>query len=282
MKKTGICLLLSVCINAQSDRIIYQHPLTSSFPENQWLMEGPGLVDISAQGMGMKSLFYDAFMEEWLAMPEDERLNIGAEGINQMMYEIALEKDPEHAQAAMTNNGFKGGHTVYWLNLWLPKNIVIEYEFQNISPAGLYINFFSAQADGGSIFDPDLAKRNGVFTQYTNGDFQSYHISFGARFDGNMRGDSHLRKNPSNNNIPLAECEDLVAAKPYNWHKIKITQWDNTIEFRVNNQICLKYRRAMPEKGFFGIRQMSTSHAYYKNLTITEMTGNTSSDSPGY
>lgn len=37
-----------------------------------------------------------------------------------MMYEIALIMDPVHADEAMTDKGFKGGHQVYWLNHWLP------------------------------------------------------------------------------------------------------------------------------------------------------------------
>lgn len=248
---------------------IYSNTLQNPSEPGSWIMEGPGLVEITEHGMGMKSLFYDEFMRQWLAMPEDERLSLGSSGIYDMMYEIALELDPEHAQDAMTPKGFKGGHTVYWLNQWLPKNIVIEYEFQNISPAGLYINFFGANADGNDIFTPDLAPRNGVFEQYTDGDFESYHVSFGARFDGNARGDSHLRMNPGDS--PVAECADMVANAPYETHKIRITQWKNWVEFRVDDEVCLSYARGNADQGYFGLRQMSTSHAYYRNLAIYEI-----------
>lgn len=271
-----IQMILALCFASMTLYAAKPIPLPSDITyvpiaiNNKWVMEGPGLVEVTENGIGMKSLFYDAFMEQWLPLSEDERAELGDEGINQMMYEIALVMDPQHAQDAMTHKGFRGGHTVYWLNQWLPKNIMIEYDFLNVSEAGLYINFFAANAHGKSIFDPSLEPRNGVFDQYTAGDFQSYHISFGARFDGSVRGTSHLRKNPGSNE-PLTACEDIVAAAPYQNHKIRITKWKNWIEFRVDDEVCMSYNKGIPEKGFFGLRQMSTSHAYYNDIKIYEL-----------
>lgn len=246
--------------------LIYSDDLTNQPTDQTWIMEGPGVVTYGPQGMAMKSTFYDQWLTQWLAMSEKDRMKLGNAGINKMMYEIAKVLDPTHANEAMTHKGFKGGHQVFWLNQWLPENIAIEYDFVNESPAGLYINFFAANAYGKDIFSPDLSRRFGVFEQYTHGDFTNYHVSFAARFDGTVRGTAHLRINPGSS--PVAECKDLIAKDPYKHHKIRINKWAKNVEFVVDDQVCLTYTKATSQTGFFGLRQMSTSFAYYKNLRI--------------
>lgn len=247
--------------------LIYFDDMKHGPPSGHWIMEGPGVVTENMYGMGIESLFYETWLKQWLDMPYEERMSLGNSGINEMMFKIARVMDPEHARAAMTRNGFKGGHTVYWLDQWLPEDVVIQYQILNVSPAGLYINFFGASSEYDDIWHPKLEERIGVFTQYTDGDFDSYHVSFGARADGHVRGTTHLRRNPGDDR--LAEGYDVMAYTPHDLHTIQITKYKGWIEFRVDGKVYMSYQDKKALKaGYFGLRQMSTGKAFYSNLTI--------------
>lgn len=82
------------------------------------------------------------------------------------------------------------GHHVFWCPKDFPSSFIAEWEAQDFeTDAGLCIVFFGAKGlKGESIFDSSMPKRTtGVFTDYTKGAMNCYHISYYA----NAKDDTH-------------------------------------------------------------------------------------------
>ncbi|MBM4039987.1 MAG: DUF1961 family protein [Planctomycetes bacterium] len=132
-------------------------------------------------------------------------------------------------------------HFVYWLKRDFPADIAVEWDFRfpdwKESPNGLAIIFVCAKGvRGEDIFDPGLAKREGVFVRYHSGDINSYHISYFA----GKRGKANVRKNSGFKLV--ASGDDLVAAGgPEKWHRLLLTRFGATIELRVDGKPCLRW-----------------------------------------
>ena len=78
-------------------------------------------------------------------------------------------RSPEDGQAA---------NYVLWCPVEFPDHIRISWKFRPLSQPGLAMIWFSATAcSGGSIFDPSLNTREGLYPQYHHGDINAYHLS---------------------------------------------------------------------------------------------------------
>ena len=132
-------------------------------------------------------------------------------------------------------------HFVYWLKKDFPADLAIEWDFRfpppDASPSGLAIIFFSARGAGGQdLFDPSLAKRDGIFERYHSGDINCYHLSYLAI----GRGSANIRKNPGFHLV--ASAPDLVTkGGPDKWHHLRLTRFGSDIELTVDGARCLTW-----------------------------------------
>ena len=150
-------------------------------------------------------------------------------------------------------------HFVYWLKRDFPADIAVEWGFRfpdwSQSPNGLAIIFLCAKGvKGEDIFDPALAKRDGVFARYHSGDINSYHISYFA----GSRGKANVRKNSGFRLV--AQGDDLVAAGgPEKWHRLLLTRFGPRMELTVDGKPCLAWTDGGPllGGGKIGLRQQN-------------------------
>jgi hypothetical protein len=169
-------------------------------------------------------------------------------------------------------------HFVYWVPEEFPDRIRITWDFSPIEEPGLAMFFFGAQAvDGGSIFDKDLAPRNGSYPQYHSGDIRTLHASYFRRRWPEERAFhlANLRKSPgfylvSQGADPLPSVEDTDGA----YYKIEVIKDKRDVRFSVNGLLLFSWedndRSTGPvvRKGRIGFRQMNPLVARYRNLEV--------------
>ena len=166
-------------------------------------------------------------------------------------------------------------HFVYWLKRDFPADVAVEWDFRfpdwKISPNGLAIIFLCAQGvHGEDLFDPKLAKRDGVFERYHSGDIRCYHLSYFA----GRRGSANVRKNPGFHLV--ASGDDLVArGGPEKWHHLRLTRFGPTLELTVDGQRSIKWNDdgkafgPLHAGGHVGLRQQNDLlYGDYANLRV--------------
>lgn len=168
--------------------------------EREWTMEGPGLGEILAEPGG---------------------------GLRLRSARFTIERAPD-------------GHWTYWLRRDFPKDLAVawDFRFSDRGPKGLAIVFVCASGRGGGkdIFDDKTAPRDGTFSQYTNGDVDSYHVSYISI----GRGKANVRKNSGFHLV--ASGPDLVTeAGADRWHKLLLARKDNRLWLTVNGKTCVDW-----------------------------------------
>jgi hypothetical protein len=174
-----------------------------------------------------------------------------------------------------TRSKIETDHLVYWLKRDFPADLAIAWDFRfpdwKISPNGLAIIFFCARgAKGEDIFDPRLAKRDGIFKNYHSGDINCYHISYFA----GQRGSANVRKNAGFHLV--ASGDDLVSrGGPEKWHHLSLMRFGATIELCVDGRQCVawtddgKTYGPVLDGGKLGLRQQNDlRHGDYTNLRV--------------
>jgi hypothetical protein len=168
------------------------------------------------------------------------------------------------------------GHHVFWCPVDFPASFIAEWDAQDIeTDAGLCIIFFAAKGlKGESIFDSSMPKRStGVFTDYTKGAMNSYHISYYANAkDDPHRDTSHLRKNKGfflvqqgKAGIPILSTE---------WHHLKLVKDQQHIIMYVDDREIINWTDdgktygPILTDGKIGFRQMKWTHFAYKNFSV--------------
>ena len=172
----------------------------------------------------------------------------------------------------------EAGHHVFWCPTDFPKNIIAEWEAQDQEiDAGLCIVFFAAKGlKGESIFDPSLPKRTtGVFTDYTKGAMNDYHISYYANGKDNPnRETANLRKNKGFNLVQTGEIGIPVTSTAV--HKVKLIKQEGKIQLYIDDRKVIdwtddgiQYGKIL-EGGKIGFRQMQWTHFAYRNFKVWE------------
>jgi hypothetical protein len=170
------------------------------------------------------------------------------------------------------------GHHVFWCPIDFPGNFIAEWEAQNQEiDAGLCIVFFSAKGlKGESIFDASMPKRTtGIFTDYTKGAMNDYHISYYANGrDNPNRETANLRKNKGFNLVQTGEFGIPVQSTAI--HKMKLIKQEGKILLFVDERKVIdwaddgiKYGKIL-EDGKIGLRQMQWTHFAYRNFNVWE------------
>lgn len=166
-------------------------------------------------------------------------------------------------------------HHVFWCPQELPSNFMAEWEMQNLNPkAGLCIVFFAAKGvNGEDVMDPALEKRTGVFSQYTKGDLNNYHISYYTNNPKKPnRPFSHLRKNKGFKTVQYGARGIPVSSTAT--HQLQLIKKENHISMSVDGREIINWKDENKELGLplaegkFAFRQMQWSHFTYKNLKI--------------
>lgn len=170
------------------------------------------------------------------------------------------------------------GHHVFWCPVDFPGNFIAEWEAQNQEiDAGLCIVFFCAKGlKGESIFDPSLPKRaSGIFTDYTKGAMNNYHISYFANGrDNPNRETANLRKNKGFNLVQTGEVG--IPVKSTAIHKMKLVKYKGKIVLYIDDRKVIdwtddgvKFGKVL-EEGKIGFRQMQWTHFAYRNFKVWE------------
>ena len=170
------------------------------------------------------------------------------------------------------------GHHVYWCPVDFPGNFIAEWEVQNQEiDAGLCIVFFAAKGlKGQSIFDDSMPKRtSGIFTDYTKGAMNDYHISYYANGrDNPNRETANLRKNKGFNLVQTGEIGIPVQSTAI--HKMKLIKQEGKILMYIDDRKVIdwtddgiKYGKIL-ESGKIGFRQMQWTHFAYRNFKVWE------------
>ena len=170
------------------------------------------------------------------------------------------------------------GHVVFWLRRDLPSDFLAEWEACFESDHGLAIAFFAARGvDGADLFSPNLAARDGTFTQYHSGDINCYHISYYANtpaYPGRLTG--NLRKNRGFHLV--ANGPPGIPAASHAWHHMALEKRGDKIRLGVDGRLKIAWTDNGTSfgpalgRGAFGLRQMVWTIASYRNLRITSLT----------
>lgn len=209
-----------------------------------------------------------------LQQATDVRGWVAEGGINQSFQEgliLASSKDASFGDHA---------HFTYWLPEVFPKNLQIEWEFLPIAEPGLCMMFFSALGKNGeSIFNENLAKRDGFYPQYHSGDLNAYHISYFRHKHPGERAfrTCNLRKSAGFHFItqggdPLPDVKDAT-----DFYQMKIMKRNGLIQFYINDLAIFSWQDdgqefgPVLEKGYIGLRQMAPMVAKYRNLKIYDL-----------
>lgn len=172
------------------------------------------------------------------------------------------------------------GHHVFWCPENFPDHFIARWEAQSLDPeAGLVIVFFAATGlDGQDIFASELPERDGTFTQYTEGELKSYHISYYANAAHNPgRGHANLRKN---NTFSLLQKGDVgIPTESTRPHEVTLIKEGARIRLYVDDRKVIDYTDETPvvngidtgpalERGKIGFRQMKWTHFRYNNFRV--------------
>ncbi len=166
------------------------------------------------------------------------------------------------------------GHVVYWCPEVFPERFAAEWEFELLEPKGLCIVFFAARGrEGKDLFDPSLAPRTGVFTHYTHGDIDAYHISYFANTPAVPRAVANLRKNHGFYilaNGPIG----VSSGRAGETHRALLVKDGARIQMAVDGRTIIDYtddgQRAgsVFTDGRIGLRQMQWTNGRYRNFRV--------------
>ncbi len=168
---------------------------------------------------------------------------------------------------------------VLWLKKKLPRDFVAAWDIQpsKSKARGLTIVHFAAMGTRGrDLFDPALAKRDGSFGQYINGDIRCYHCSYYA----GTRGSANLRKNEGFRLVGMGR--DLIGPAVVRGRKgpsrVVLLRRGPRIEVAVDKKRFMLFEDdgkaygPAYEGGYLGLRQMFTSGTIaYDNLVIRKL-----------
>jgi len=166
------------------------------------------------------------------------------------------------------------GHIVYWCPDTFPDRFVAEWEMKILSKTGLCIVFFASAGPGGEdIFSPILPQRTGIFTQYTQGGINCYHISYFANTPSAPgRITSNIRKN--NGFYLIANGPPGIEPGSEGVHSLRLVKDSGHIQLQVDDRVVIDYTDDGSGygpplgAGKVGLRQMQWTVAMYRDFRV--------------
>ena len=168
----------------------------------------------------------------------------------------------------------KDGHFTYWCDKVFPASFVAEWEVRLLGPHGMLMTFFSATGrEGKDLFDPSLAERTGVYSQYRDGDINAYHISYFSNNPHNPgRITSNMRK--SHGFYMTDNGPPGIRSGSGEVHQVTLIKEGPRIRLLVDNRVIIdfeddgeRYGEVYGE-GRIGFRQMEKTKARYRNFRV--------------
>ena len=262
------CSGLAQVAKNHKTKLVYSCDFNEPADLNDWVMEGPGIVQIQDGKLLIHSKYFNN-VEAYFAAKGGHFSGNGSEFYDAV--EPAMRKDIGDKICDYYVDGvFRGGHIVYWNKFKTPGNYVIECDFQSLSESALHMIMFSCTGDKGQdVFDKSLKRRFGMAAQYTKGDLYNYRISFFAP----GRGTSNMRKCPGRR--LTIKGDDLTLKNKMGKHHLKIVKYKDTIDWYINGELCFQYVDDM-EDGYLkggqtAIRLMVPAKGLYDNYKIYEI-----------
>ncbi|MFO7947450.1 MAG: DUF1961 family protein [Armatimonadota bacterium] len=178
-------------------------------------------------------------------------------------------RDPSEGQEA---------NYVLWCDEVFPDDIAISWEFWPIREPGLAMMFFAARGlRGEHVLSPNLVPRQGIYSQYYDGDINALHISYFRRKAPGERAfqTCNMRKSKGFNLVaqggdPIASIPDVAAS-----YTIQIIKYGREVVFSINDLTIFhftddgqKYGPVLKD-GSIGFRQMAPLMAEYSDLHVT-------------
>lgn len=169
------------------------------------------------------------------------------------------------------------GHFTNWINLPIPGNFMMRFDFRLQCDDGLCSLFICAMGkDGISIFDPFLKKREGNFAEYIDGDINNYLLQYYTQNPTHL-DDTHneVRKNAGFELMQKSPTViDRGSTKQYRVTVIKdygriLMLIDDDVLFDIVDNNVLD--RAPYGNGYIGFRQMKWTKASYDNVVIRKL-----------
>ncbi|PSN62346.1 DUF1961-domain-containing protein [Corynespora cassiicola Philippines] len=205
----------------------------------------------------------------------------GSESIASWVAEGPLVANISNGTLELGGAGAPADYFVYWLPENFPDRIRVTWEFSPIQEPGLAMFFFGAESiAGGSIFDEELAPRNGSYPQYHSGDIRTLHASYFRRRWPEERAFhlANLRKSPgfhlvSQGADPLPPVPDANGA----FYKIEVIKDKRNVRFLINDLLIFQWDDTKTNTGpvvrggRIGFRQMQPLIARYRNLEVWEL-----------
>lgn len=172
-------------------------------------------------------------------------------------------------------------HFVLWVPKVFPDRIRISWEFTPVSEPGLAMLFFGAQSiSGGSIFDKNLATRNGAYPQYHSGDIRTLHASYFRRRWPEERAFNlaNLRKSPGFHLVAQgADPIPSVTDAKDSFYKIVIVKDKSAVSMFINGLLLFSWDDTdgstgpVITEGHIGFRQMNPLVAQYRNFEVWKL-----------
>jgi len=166
------------------------------------------------------------------------------------------------------------GHIVHWCPETFPDRFLAEWEMKILSKTGLCIVFFAAAGPGGEdIFSPILPQRTGIFTQYTQGGINCYHISYFANTPSAPgRITSNIRKNSGF--YLVANGPPGIEPGSEGVHRLRLVKDSGHLQLQVDDRGVIDYTDdgsgySPPlGAGKIGLRQMQWTVAKYRDFRV--------------
>ncbi|MCT4597675.1 MAG: YesU family protein [Vallitalea sp.] len=167
---------------------------------------------------------------------------------------------------------------VLWCNKDFPSNIKVSWQFKPIREPGLAMFFFCAQGkDGKSIFDTSIAKREGIYKQYYEGDINTYHASYFRRKKQRKFNMCNLRKSYGFHMV-ASGADPIPSVRKLNRdYTIMVIKKGTEISLYIDDLLIfnwiddgISYGSLLGE-GKIGFRQMAPLIGEYSNLQVLEL-----------
>jgi Domain of unknown function (DUF1961) len=171
------------------------------------------------------------------------------------------------------------GHAVVWCPMDFPERFVAEWDVQILSKTGLCIVFFAARGlEGEDVFDPSLPQRTGVFSHYTSGSINCYHISYFANTpQAPGRITSNIRKNSGF--YLVSNGPPGVPPGSQQVHRVRLVKDAAHTQLQVDGNVVIdstdeghRYGPTL-RGGKIGFRQMQWTVAGYRNFRVHGLNG---------
>lgn len=249
-------------------KLVYTCDFESESDLSDWVMEGPGVVDIQDGQLLLHSKYYEV-ANKWFEENGKPFSGLGEDyykGVEEAMRKDIGDKVKDYYAGGI----FRGGHLVYWNKFKTPDNYIIECDFQSLSENALHMLMFSCTGNKGQdVFDTSLKERWGVAAQYTKSDLYNYRISFFAP----GRGTSNMRKCPGRR--LTIKGEDFSLINKMETHHLKIVKYNDTIKWYIDGKLSFEFKDDMEDGHLNGgqtaIRLMVPAKGLYDNYQIYEI-----------